>query len=61
MTVDHRCRLHVDELALDADQALGEMVPALLADHGSLAAEACGSKLPAVGLRVEVTSRWRTL
>ncbi|NDH75291.1 MAG: hypothetical protein EBY52_00740 [Actinobacteria bacterium] len=53
MTVDHRCRLHVDEVALDADQALDEMVPALLADHGPLAARGVRfKKLPALGLRV---------
>ena len=53
MTVDHRCRLHVDEIALDADQALDEMVPALLADHGPLAARGVQfKKLPALGLRV---------
>ena len=53
MTVDHRCRLHVDGVALDADQALDEMVPALLADHGSLAARGVRfKKLPALGLRV---------
>ena len=53
MTVDHRCRLHVDEVALDADQALDEMVPALLADHGPLAARGVRFKrLPALGLRV---------
>ena len=53
MTVDHRCRLHVEEVALDADQALDEMVPALLADHGPLAARGVRfKKLPALGLRV---------
>ena len=49
MTVDHRCRLHVDQIALDADQALDEMVPALLADHGPLAARGVRfKKLPAL-------------
>lgn len=50
MSVDHRCRLHTDEVALDADAALDDYIPASIADHGSLAARGVRYKqLPPLG------------
>ena len=53
MSVDHRCRLHVDEVALSADAALDEAIPAGLALHGALAGRGVTyTRLPPLGFDV---------
>ena len=44
MSVDQRCRLHAETLALDADTALDDYVPAAIVDHGELAARGVAYK-----------------
>ena len=50
MSVDHRCRLHVDEVALDTEAALDASIPDALADHGELAARGVvATQIPPLG------------
>ena len=38
MTVDHRCRLHIDAIALTVDAAFDDHLPDRIRAHGPLAA-----------------------
>ncbi|MEM8708083.1 MAG: phytanoyl-CoA dioxygenase family protein [Actinomycetota bacterium] len=53
MTVDHRCRLHIDAIALTVDAAFDDHLPDRIREHGPLAARGLRHKqLPALGLVV---------
>lgn len=54
MSVDHRCRRHVDEVALDAAAALDDVIPAAIAEYGTLAGRGLAYKqLPPLGFVVD--------
>ncbi|MEO0495472.1 MAG: hypothetical protein AAF081_18850, partial [Actinomycetota bacterium] len=53
MTVDHRSRLHVDEVALDAAAAIDGYLPDRIRTHGELAGRGLAVKgLPTLGFVV---------